>query len=53
MLILSLLNITDYHQFDLKTLINLIETIFYTEGTLYLVCDDKIAFFTSDDKKMV
>ena len=32
-----------------KKLINLIETTFQREGTLYLAC--KIAFFTSDDQK--
>ena len=34
-----------------KKLINLIETTFQREGTLYLACNDKIAFFTSDDQK--
>ena len=33
-----------------KEVINLIETTFHREDTLYLACDDKIAFFTSDDQ---
>ena len=33
-----------------KKLINLIETTFQTECTLYLACNDKIAFFTPDDQ---
>ena len=32
-------------------LINLFETTFQREGTLYLACNDKIAFFTSDNQK--
>ena len=38
------------HNLIKKKLINLIESIFHGEGTLYLACDYKIAFFTSDDK---
>ena len=34
-----------------KKLINLIETTFQREGTLYFACNDKMAFFTSDDQK--
>ena len=30
---------------------NLIESTFHRDGTLYLACNDKIAFFSSDDKK--
>ena len=33
-----------------EILINLIETTFQREGTLHLACNDKIAFFTSDDQ---
>ena len=39
------------HNLIKKKLIKLIETTFHREGTLYLVDDDKIAFFTSDDQK--
>ena len=35
----------------INKLINLIETTFHKEGTLFLACDDIIAFFASDDKK--
>ena len=35
-----------------KKLINFIETIFQREGTLYLACNNKIAFFTSDNQKL-
>ena len=34
-----------------KKLINLIETTFQRKITLYLACNDKIVFFTSDDQK--
>ena len=34
-------------------LINLFETTFQREDTLYLACNDKIAFFTSDNQKTV
>ena len=33
-----------------KKLINIIETTFQREGTLYFACNDKITFFTSDDQ---
>ena len=39
------------HNLIKKKLINLIETTFQREGTLYLACNDKIAFFTSDYQK--
>ena len=39
------------HNLVKKRLINLIQTTFQREGTLYLACNDKIAFFTSDDQK--
>ena len=39
------------HNLIKKKLINLIETTFQREGTLYLDCNDKIAFFTSDNRK--
>ena len=39
------------HNLIKKKLINLIEPTFQREGTLYLPCNDKIAFFTSDDPK--
>ena len=35
-----------HHAFKVR-----IESSFHREGTVYLVCDDKIAFFTSDDQK--
>ena len=38
------------HDLIKKKLINLIETTFQREVTLYLACNDKIAFFTSDDQ---
>ena len=38
------------HDLIKKKLINLIETTFQREGTLYLACNDKIAFFASDDQ---
>ena len=34
-----------------KKLINLIETTFLREGSLYIACDNKIAFYTSNDQK--
>ena len=39
------------HNLIQKKLINLIETTFHREGTLYLAGGDKIAFLTSDDHK--
>ena len=39
------------HNLIKKKLINLIETAFQREGTLYLACNDKIAYFTSDDQQ--
>ena len=39
------------HNLIKKKLINLIETTFQREGTIYLACNDKIAFFTSEDQK--
>ena len=39
------------HNLIMKKLINVIETTFQREGTLYLARNDKIAFFTSDDQK--
>ena len=39
------------HNLIKRKLINLIETTFQREGTLYLACNDKIAFFTSDNQK--
>ena len=36
---------------NLINLINLIGTTFQREGTLYLACNDKIAFFTPADQK--
>ena len=39
------------HSLIKKKLINLIETTFQREGTLYLACNDKIAFFNSNDQK--
>ena len=47
----STLYTTLHHNLIKKKLINLIETTFQREGTLYLACYDKIAFFTSDDQK--
>ena len=47
----STLNTTLPHNLIKKKLINLIETTFQREGTLYLACNDKIAFFTSDYQK--
>ena len=41
------------HNLIKKKLINPIETTFHGEGTLYLACDDKTAFFTSDDQNTV
>ena len=41
------------HNFIKKRVINFFETTFYREGTLYLACDDKIAFFSLDDQKIV
>ena len=38
------------HNLIQKKLINLIETTFQREGTLYLACYDKIAFFTPMDQ---
>ena len=38
------------HNVIKRTLINLMETSFHREGTLYLACDDKTAFFISDDQ---
>ena len=35
----------------INNLINLIETTFHREGTLFLACDDIIAFFAPDDQK--
>ena len=39
------------HNLIKKKLINLIDTTFQSEGALYLACNDKYAFFTSDDQK--
>ena len=39
------------HNLVERKLINLIETTFQREGTLYLACSDKIAFFTSNEQK--
>ena len=47
----STLYTTLHHNLIKKKLINLIETTFQRECTLYLACYDKIAFFTSDDQK--
>ena len=41
----STLYTTLSHNLIKKKLINLIETNFHTERTLYLVCDDKIVYF--------
>ena len=41
------------HNLTKKKIINLIESTFYKEGTLYLACADRIAFFTSGDQKTV
>ena len=40
-----------FHNVMKKKLINLIETTFHKEGTLYFVCSDEIDFFTSDYQK--
>ena len=42
--------ITLPHNLIKKKIINLVETTFDRQGTLYLACDDKIALFTSDGK---
>ena len=39
------------HNLIKKKLINLIESTFHRECTLYLACDDTIASFTLDDQK--
>ena len=39
------------HNLIKKNQINLIESTFHRQSILYLACDDKIAFFTSDDQK--
>ena len=47
----STLNSTLPHNLIKKKLINLIDSIFHTEDTRYLACDNKIAFMTSDGQK--
>ena len=47
----STLYTTLLHNLMRNKQINLIETTFQREGTLYLACDDKTAFFTSDDQE--
>ena len=47
----STLYTTSSHNLIKKKLIDLTESTFHREGTLYLACDDIIAFFTPDDQK--
>ena len=47
----STLYVTLSHNLTKKTLINLIESTFHREDTLYLARDDRIAFFSSYDQK--